>query len=109
LRFGLGGCVESSASGHEGGVGGHGCELGGGFGRLGLNLGDLRGVVLGLFGELGFVGGELDDLVEAVHFFAEGLVGDGLGGLVATLGDDCGGQNGGEEEAGELHIENWMV
>jgi hypothetical protein len=105
LRLSLGGSVDGSASGHECGVGRQGRELGRGLRCLGLELGDLGGVVLGLVGELGLVGGELDDLVEGVHLFAERLVGDGLGGLVTALGNDSGGQNGGEEEAGELHVE----
>lgn len=55
--------------------------------------------------------GLVHELLELVHLFAEGLVGDGLGG-VAFCYDGCGGEEG-EEDGGELHFDGlggliWM-
>ena len=78
----------------------------GGIGRLGLDLGDLGCVVVGLVCELGFVGSECHKLGQGGHFFAERLIGDGLGGspVLAFCGNRCSEEEG-DEEVGELHFD----
>lgn len=69
LSFCLG-SIDSGTSIRQGGVARKRREFDTGSRSLGLESGDLGGVVVGLLGQLGGVCGKIDDLLEVAHVFA---------------------------------------
>lgn len=73
-----------------------------------MDVGNLCGIVLCLCSKLGFVGCKRHELGQAGHLVAKALVGDSLG-LITTLGNNGGGEEKGDEEAGKLHVGGFEV
>lgn len=96
------------AGSHQSGVARKSGQLGGGSGSLGLELGDLGGVVLGLLGQLGGVGGQVSDGGELGDLLALGLGGSPGGVAVVALGSDETGKAE-NEGGGELHFDGNVV
>lgn len=91
------------AAGHQSGVAGESAQLSGGSGSLGLELGDLGGVVLQLVSQLGGVGSQISDGGELGNLLALRL-GGSTSGVTVALGSDQASEAE-NEDGGELHFD----
>lgn len=98
------------AAGHQSSVARESVELGGGVGSLGLELGNLGGIVLQLVGQLGGVGSQVSDGGELGDLLALRLGGgsSGVGVVLVALGSDQASEAE-NENGGELHFDGFVL